>query len=297
MEIKNNVRRRRQERMKELISDWQAVPPLLDSRSTPIYKEPLNSQSVAGSLPLQTSEDPEEAWKQQNRLWRTQLSNEGYGGDPDSPGWNSGGGWLQSLKTKFILSVIVFGLVWGVFHFNQSWTLPARAFIAKALSEDMDFGAIAAWYEHTFQGTPSFIPIFGSSDAGAEKVNASAALHAPISGVIVQPFAMSLKGIEIAAASDQGGGSVSVKSIDTGRVLQVSQSSKRGITVLIQHTNQYAALYGQLAEANVKANDWVQGGDEIGKVASGDSTQAPKLYFTLQKNDQYIDPADVISFD
>lgn len=93
--------------------------------------------------------------------------------------------------------MLVFGAVWGVFTIHQPWSYKVQAFVSDALSNDMDFTAVRVWYEENFNGAPAFIPIFGDKDEPAQKAAAHHELSAPVAGSIVEPFASTLKGVEI----------------------------------------------------------------------------------------------------
>jgi stage IV sporulation protein FA len=195
-----------------------------------------------------------------------------------------------------LVSALLFGAVWGIFQVNIPWTEKARGFIAQALSEEMNFGAVAVWYEETFHGAPSFIPIFGNSDASATKVNTSNILYVPVNGTIVAPFTEESKGVRIAAKTEAGT-QVVIKSMEAGQIKEVSQTSKEGISVTIQHANQTVSIYSGLEEVMVKQNDWVQGGQQVGVLSATADEPTSQLYFAIKKGNQYIDPTEVISFD
>lgn len=369
MQVKDNVRRRRQARIRELTSDLRIehvlesvpqeerfVPTLMPSNTinmsnpsnfsmtTPEVPAAVKSASLAPysspattnvalqvtgiasaahvtNSPLHTMEakplevephasnDPEVVWKEKQRQWQRQLAAESYGsrgggrvGDGGSHEGTepSNGSWLHSLRNKLMLSIIVFAAVWGIYQVDSTITLKARAWIAQALTEDMDFNAVAVWYEQTFQGAPSFIPIFNHQPESATKVNSSTVLYSPVKGTIVAPFTKELKGIRIAPTAEKGASTV-VKAFEAGQVKQVSIGSG-GVTIVIQHANNTSSVYSGLQAADVKVNDWVQGGERIGVLTAAPQTQteaesSPELYFSIQHEDTYMDPTELISFD
>ena len=226
--------------------------------------------------------DPEVMWKENRRLWEDSLRKR--------PRFISG------LLRRVVISILVFGLVWGIFAIQNPWTLKAQEFIASALNKEMDFTAAQVWYEEHFDGAPAFIPIFGKEQEPAQKVAASNGLSVPLSGSIVQSFASTLKGVEIVPEIDSSG-SVTVKSVDMGRVLSVSKEPGGGIRIRIKHTNNMTAEYGHLAGTKLEADDWVQGGDTVGWLLQQDSSTVPTLFFAVMKDTSYIDPVEVIPFD
>ncbi|MCM3260175.1 M23 family metallopeptidase [Paenibacillus lautus] len=302
MDIKTSVKNRREARIRELLEgeqftaqddkpSWTALPD--KTPANPHNPKPgFIKDNIANPSPryAEHEPDPERLWKQGHRGWYDTL-------DPGAPGEPPRkASFLSGLIRRVAVSALVFGLAWGVFSFQQPWALRAQAFIIEGLSHEMDFQAAQVWYEEHFGSAPSFIPIFGQTDEHSTKVNAGTSLVPPLSGRVVQSFAVDLKGIVLEA----GGGSLAdraVKSIETGRVLEVKEHPENGITVRIQHTGERTATYSRLAETGLKANDWVQGGDIIGTLASSGTGSPSSLYFELKEGDRDVDPAEVIPFD
>lgn len=302
MDIKTSVKNRREARIRELLegepssaphdmSSWGPVPEKKPAHPN-LHKTGFIQEHRANPSPrlAESEPDPERLWKQGHRGWYGALDP----GDPEEPPRKAS--FLSGLVRRIIVSALVFGLAWGVFSFQQPWALRTQAFIVEALSHEMDFQAAQVWYEEHFGSAPSFIPIFGQTDEHSTKVNAGTSLVPPLSGKMVQSFAVDLKGIVLEA----GGGSLAdraVKSIETGRVLEVKEHPENGISILIQHTGERRAIYSRLAETGLKVNDWVQGGDIVGTLASSSAGSPPSLYFELKEGDRGIDPAEVIPLD
>lgn len=284
MEQKSGIKGRRKERIRSLLdeSPEAAAPPLFALTDNPTsFKEwglGERNETPAGPEP-----DPEVIWKQQRGGW----VDDGGGGTP-----RFAAGFIR----RTVASVLVFAAVWGIFMVRQPWAVKAQDFITDALSNDMDFAAAQVWYETHFNGAPSFIPSFGDDEVPAQKVNASNSLSAPLEGSIVQSFASTLKGVEIMPLADSGG-SVTVKSMDTGRVLSVSKEAQGGIRVVIRHTGSLTAEYGHLSGTGLSADDWVQSGDTVGWMQETETLTDPLLFFAIMKDKTYIDPAEVVSFD
>lgn len=301
MDIKTSVKNRREARIRELLEGEQSQAPHDKSSWTPVPERKLANLNLhktgfvqdhrANPSPRADREpDPEQLWKQGHRGWYGTLDP----GDPGEPPRKAS--FLSGLVRRVIVSALVFGLAWGVFSFQQPWALRTQAFIVEGLSHEMDFQAAQVWYEEHFGSAPSFIPIFGQTDEHSTKVNAGTTLVPPLSGKVVQSFAVDLKGIVLEA----GGGSLAdrtVKSIETGRVLEVKNLPENGVTILIQHTGERTAIYSRLAETGLKVNDWVQGGDIIGTLAPSGTGSPPALYFELKEGNRGVDPAEVIPLD
>ncbi|WP_342562618.1 M23 family metallopeptidase [Paenibacillus sp. FSL R7-0345] len=284
MEQRSGIKGRREERIRSLLDEHTeaAPPPPYTLEDTPGYREwgKPQDEREPGYEP-----DPELLWKQNRGGW---MDEDGGGGG--SPRFTAG------FIRRAVASVLVFGAVWGIFLAREPWAVKAQAFITDALSNDMDFAAAQVWYETHFNGAPSFIPIFGENEVPAEKVNASHTLSAPLEGSVLRSFADTLYGVEITSKTDSNG-SVTVKSVDTGRVLSVSKEAQGGIRVVIRHTGSLTAEYGHLSGTRLSADDWVESGDPVGWLQETESTAAPLLFFAVKKDKTYIDPAEVVSFD
>ncbi|WP_340025351.1 M23 family metallopeptidase [Paenibacillus sp. FSL K6-1096] len=285
MTTPNNFNNRRHKRMEHLLEDQSGggtVPELFrqpGSGSSPPYRE-WGPDSGGGATP---EPDPEDLWKRQHRNW-----------DDDSGGGRPGFG--RGLLRRTTASVLVFGAVWGIFTVQEPWALKTQYFITNVLSSDMDFVAVQVWYEEHFNGAPSFIPIFGDQQVPAEKVTADHQLSAPLAGIVVSPFTASLQGIEILPSGDSSAG-VTVKSVDTGRVLSVSKETSGGIRVTVRHTGGLTAEYGHLSGTQLAVDDWLQSGEAVGWIQGAGETERPLLFLAMMKDKSYIDPAEVVSFD
>ena len=270
--------------------------------SAPVsFAVPETAKRRADDLPQL---DPEKWWKeQQKQRYRTGPSWQGAGGltpasaPPDEP--SSGRSFLSRLAGGFAvrlaISAVLFGAAWLWFRSDLPGSREAKAWTADAVTRDMDFQAVEAWYVQTFGGSPSFLPMFrskGESQAVIGGWKRSEATR-PVAGRIVRTFAEDGGGVRIAAS----GGS-EVKAVYAGRVLQVAAEDGGKATVLVQHAGKTVTIYGNLDQPNVRANDWVEAGQSLGKVpAPRDKSGESLLYFAVKQNGKNVDPAEVVPLD
>lgn len=285
MDQKSNIKGRRKERIRSLLeknTEVVSVPPLfvMPEKSTSFKEWGMERDT---ERPPNEELDPEVVWKERRGGWEDQ----GDGG---------GSNFVSGFIRRVIASVLVFGAVWGVFAVQQPWAHKVQFFITDALSNEMDFTAARVWYEEHFNGAPAFIPIFGDKEEPAQKVTALHELSAPVAGSIVKPFATTLKGVEIMPQSDSNG-SVTVKSVDMGRVLSISKEQQGGIQITVRHTGGITAEYGHLSGTKLEVDDWIQSGDTIGWMVETEESTDPLLFFSVMKDKTYIDPTEVVSFD
>ncbi|WP_136608258.1 M23 family metallopeptidase [Paenibacillus dokdonensis] len=279
MDTKSSIKQRREERIRDLLL---SEDPVVKPMPQPISDTPQLWNK--GRLPesLMPEPDPEKMWKKEN--------SKGHGPFRHKTRFVSGFMW------RLFFSAIIFALIWGLFKFPQPWSIKAQDYVMQSLNREMDFQAAEAWYESHFGKAPAFIPIFRQNQISPLKVNASKSLYPPIEGEIVQAFAVDLKGVEI-APSKVSNVPLEVKSVETGRVIDVSGNAETGITVTIQHTGKLVAAYGHLADTRLQKNDWVEGGDAVGQLKAAAEGETPTLFFSLKEDGDYVDPAGVIPID
>lgn len=294
MDVKSNVRKRREERIRQLTAgDLIAGYNANDSA-------PTGSQAGGGRVEGQASQpvytevrepDPELLWKKGQGRW----NDDDLQGPGDAGGFSGGrrASFWTMLFLRIVIASLLFGFVWGINRYQPEWSMPVRLFVAKSLTQEMDFAAVETWYENTFGGAPSFIPIFRHQEEKGLKVGTATGFTVPLSGRIAASFAIDFKGVEIVPTGDSGAREP-VKSVETGRVLGVARDASGGMTVTVQHAGGYISVYGHLDNVSVGKGDWLEGGDPVGSLSS---EQDATLYFALKMNDRYIDPTDVIPFD
>jgi murein DD-endopeptidase MepM/ murein hydrolase activator NlpD len=77
-----------------------------------------------------------------------------------------------------------------------------------------------------------------------------------------------------------------------GMVIFTGDRGGFGTTVMVQHDEGYATLYGHLIHNSitVKCGDWVTKSDIIGRVGSTGWSTGPHLHFTIMKHGQDLNP-------
>ncbi|WP_127529705.1 M23 family metallopeptidase [Paenibacillus kobensis] len=246
-------------------------------------------------------QDPEKLWKANAAPWLGLYADRlpGNNGSRHSHETNhteGGSRFWRLIRNQFIVSAILFGVLWGLFKLDGAPAQEAQTVVTTALTTDFDFQTVSAWYDRTFSGSPAFIPLF-SNGGHAETVDGAAmtaqAVVSPLpESTLVKSFAQSLGGIELAG---QPGDPVSAA--ETGQVLLVTPDAGEGQTVIIQHAGGRQTQYGQLGEAKVRKDDWVEAGDVIGRLGNGEGNGHSLLYFAVKEDGRFIDPTEVIPLD
>lgn len=267
---------------KERQRQERSYPPGRTPASPPRAKDGINS-SVSSSMPGHSR--------------FTSVGRPSWNDMP--PGGENGSAMSRFVKgfmARLVLAAAVFGALWAW----TNWKLPGsdelEGWTIRTVTEDMNFAAVEAWYERTFGGTPSFLPIFqNGDDTQAVSANWSREQTAsPLAGRVVQAFSQSGTGIRLAAPAG-----TPVMAVHTGRVTQVTLNDQGLATIKVQHTNGVVTVYGNVAKPAVKVNDWVEAGRPLGEVqsASGGNGGEGMLEFAVQQNGKPIDPAEVVPFD
>lgn len=318
MQIRDNVRERRRERIQQIIGQ-QSNENTVDSHHKAGIVNRLETDSsdvkdleykaapttrIVSPPPISTSDDPDpELWwkEREKRVKENRGSWQGLKGlpptsqIPKAPPEHSinFSQFLRGFTWRVVCAFLLFAAFWGWFKLELPGSDEAHKWMVSSVTRDMDFETIEAWYGETFGGSPSFFP-FNQDNPNTEAVTARLSpeeTKAPVEGTIIESFAQSGTGMKIAAK----GGS-DIVSIFTGRVQQVTQEQDGGITILVQHPNDILTVYGSLENAAVKPNDWVKTGQLLGQLDVSEDKDAV-LYFAVQENGKTLDPADVVSFD
>lgn len=286
MEVKANVRQRRQERIKSLQNDHRAEP--MPRISLPEAEPPTAAD--------ERWSDPEFVWKMKQKQW---LSSSGHRSSDDSEQGGSGGNRLvpstRAIWLKLLASILGFMLVWGMFRLEHPWAYQGRQWVGAALTQDMPFTALAGWYERTFGGAPSFLPAFrGKKEQEAHRADSPQLKHftVPVQGTLISSFSADQPWVVI-----QTSGEAPVYAMDTGRVEFAGYLEDTGYTVVIRHANGLQSTYGYLKANLWEENDWIEGGELLGKTGSGTGRWAEQLYFAVKKDEESIDPTEVVAFD
>ncbi|RKN83845.1 peptidoglycan DD-metalloendopeptidase family protein [Paenibacillus ginsengarvi] len=307
MEVKSNVRRRRMDRMKQIVTTGQEERFGGGNRadgqgSREMERAPVSYESAEEGTPFrrQASEqrllayreedDPEWAWKrQESQRWRS-LGGPGGGGN-----WERKPPSIRSLWTKLGISAVLFAGIWGMFQVDHPLAERGQRWVTAALTEEYNFSGMAAWYERKFGGLPAILPALGGKrDPEAQKVSSSSlkGMYTPVHGKIVEKLSDGELGITLRTVPE-----AKVVAIDTGRVVAVSDSADKGTTVVLQHSGGLQSIYGWLQGTSLKTNDWVKGGETIGSVTTDAAGGAGKLYVAVKKEGEYVKPQEVIPFD
>lgn len=86
-----------------------------------------------------------------------------------------------------------------------------------------------------------------------------------------------------------------VLSTGSGSVITAGYDKRYGNYIIISHSSEYASKYTHLQCIDVVENQLVWMGDQIGTVGTSGISTAPHLHYELLRNEQAMDPMEVVS--
>jgi stage IV sporulation protein FA len=298
MDTKHNVKQRRLERLKRLQEPGApgSAAGFRESAAGPGETRPPDIGGVPDMHPAAVVPETSSRWDDPEYAWNHRFSRDksvyGGGGGPqaDEPRLQFGPPVRRGFWVRLGLCGLLFSGIWGMFRLPHPLAQLGKQYVTAALTEPMNMEALAAWYETHFRGMPSILPSFLREGEESMKVSSygNRTYFAPAKGAIESPFSAGKQGVLIKTQED-----APVYAMDTGLVTFAGVREGTGFTVEIQHPNGLKTVYGEVAECKLEVNDWIKGGEAIGKASK--QTDGGELYFAVQKEGRYVNPAEVVS--
>lgn len=188
-----------------------------------------------------------------------------------------------TLVLKAFISAILFLGVALLGQTEAAMLQTPKEWTSEALTEEFPFARVHLWYQETF-GSP--LALTPTEPDTAEGVRAAL----PVSGDITESFQANGTGIMIAP-----GGTTEVHALDEGVVVFAGNDRQTDQTVVVQHADGSTSTYGYLNDINVHLYQFVNGSQTIGQFTPDAENQT--VYFSIEKDDSFIDPVQVIEVD
>lgn len=188
---------------------------------------------------------------------------------------------------KILLSAILVLVVAILFKNTPASMQGAKVTVERVMKEEFQFAAVSNWYEKQFGDPLTFLPSMEKGTQGKEEDYAM-----PTFGKVTESFKANGQGVFIETEV-----SATVEAVNEGLVVFAGKKEGYGNTVQIQHTDGSESWYGNLEEVTVNLYDYVDKKQKIGVVANESDEKSGVLYFALKKNEKFIDPIQVISFE
>jgi len=191
---------------------------------------------------------------------------------------------FSSFLLKGILSVILFLSVAILWETNWNHQPHIEKWTSHALMEEFPFAKMHHWYKTTF-GHPLSL-----TNRSRKVINDNSPVALPASGSVAQSFQDNGQGIMIAPKEK-----IDVSAMEEGIVIFAGNDKDTDQTVIIQHSNGSQTTYGHLESKEVHLYQFIESNQVIGHFTP--SAENEWVYFSIKKDNQYIDPAQVIKVD
>lgn len=191
---------------------------------------------------------------------------------------------LQSTWLKGIFSLLLFVSLTFLLQTDFSRLANTKQVVYQLLNKEFPFAKVNDWYVETF-GQPFTFLLEG--DRLAEQ---KGDLSLPVNGDVTEPFNLNGEGIMI--TPDE---STIVSAFDRGIVIFAGNDQDTNKTVIIQHPDDRNTTYGFLSSVDVHLYQPIKAGSRIGTFSP--TEESDTVYFSVEENDRFIDPIQVIQVD
>ena len=122
-------------------------------------------------------------------------------------------------------------------------------------------------------------------------ISSSTPIYAPVEGFVSNGMneSKSHNGIDIACPMN-----AEVRATQKGFVVFSGYIKNYGNTIILSHPNQYFSLYAHLNKNLVSGKKYVKENQIIGLAGKSGNSDGPHLHFEIWKNDNIIDPRNLI---
>ncbi|MEH7545000.1 M23 family metallopeptidase [Bacillus sp. OTU2372] len=195
---------------------------------------------------------------------------------------------------KILASALLFLAVAILFRNHTVKLDPAREFITGQMDKDFKFAVVSNWYEEKFGKPLALLPFTDEKTSDQKTVAENQNLSVPAMGKILENFQKNGQGIMI-----ETGKGAAVQAINDGLVTFAGVKEGIGKTVIIQHSDKSETWYGNLDDVKVKLYEYVDKRTVVGTVSAstGEDKTKGQYYFAIKKDDNFIDPIQVIRFE
>ncbi|WP_053219032.1 M23 family metallopeptidase [Virgibacillus senegalensis] len=193
-------------------------------------------------------------------------------------------------KDSFAAAFIMKGISAGVLFFGVSlihqldagWVEQPKKWTTQAFSEEFPFASVNAWYQDKFGSPLAMVPTQETEELPAVL---------PVNGTVSQSFQTNGEAIRIAANEKS-----KVVAVKDGTVIFAGNKSDTGKTVIVQHADRSKSIYGYLTDIDVYQYQFIGDNHVIGQFDPSEG-EKQDIYFAIQKNNQYLDPVQVMQVD
>lgn len=186
----------------------------------------------------------------------------------------------SAMFVKAIASLLLFFAAAFLLQTNMLVFEQPKKWINDALQEEFPFAKVNDWYVTTF-GTPLAITPQGNIHLEND------AMVLPVSGEVVETFSANGSGIMISPKEKSV-----VSAMNRGVVIFAGNDKYTNKTIIIQHADNSETTYGFLSSIDVHPYQVVEANETIATFQP--TLENKQFYFSIEKDNQFIDPSQVI---
>lgn len=199
--------------------------------------------------------------------------------------------WKKEIFMLKLLSSIALVLIIGILFQTPSPAFEdARSIVKNAMGKEFQFAAVADWYENQF-GKPLVLIPENKREKNIQ-LTKEADYALPVGAKISENFSQDGRGVMIETERE-----AEVEAAADGVVIFSGMKEDIGQSVIIQHSDGTESWYGKLDHTSVKSHEHIKGGQVIGTVSSKEGEAYGEYYFAIKKEDEFIDPIQVMNLD
>jgi stage IV sporulation protein FA len=186
---------------------------------------------------------------------------------------------------QVIGAIALTAVLYVSFQSEQPMAQKVQAFVKTSLTQDSNFAAIPAWWRENVADRLA-VPTVSTGTNGRAPLSPPPFVL-PVQGTVKVPF----DGNEQQGITFQAAAGSPVKAARQGVVEKVERTAD-DYTVTINHGTAGRTIYSHLSSVSVKAEAWVQSGQEIGALKTKEDRS--ELFFAFQRDGQYVDPDEIL---
>lgn len=198
----------------------------------------------------------------------------------------------QDEKGKFLSSTLLKGVASFILFFGVAIVLQSNATILSkpkewtnhVLVEEFPFARVNKWYAESFGSPLTFTPTDSQTAVTVESPSL------PVVGDLMESFQANGSGIMIGPEDE-----TAVSAWEEGVIIFAGKDADMKQMVIVQHADDSKSKYGFLSSIDVHLYQYVATGERVGSFNPTDENET--VYFSIEKDNQYIDPIQVIQVD
>lgn len=185
----------------------------------------------------------------------------------------------SSVVFRLLISILLVSCMAILFQIQQKPFETIQDKVTHIMEKEFQFAVVSNWYESKFGEPLTFLNVNNKLNDESEVIQTS--------GKVLESFQVNGQGIVIESSIN------SVESFGEGLVIFAGEKEDLGQTIIVQNVDGSETWYGKLDTISVNVYDEVKKGDIIANSNSENGT----YYVAMKKNESFIDPNQVISFE